>query len=56
MPGKRIAEELLPVLTINSTSFAVCLTDLELILKIILLIASIVFTVERWWAYRQRND
>lgn len=55
MPGKKIVGEIAPVLTLNSTSFAVCLTDLELILKILLLLISIVYTVDRWWYYRKKN-
>ena len=55
MPGKRIVEEIGPVLTVNSTSFALCLTDLDFILKILLLVISIAYTADRWWYYRKKN-
>ena len=55
MTGKKIAEEIAPVLTLNSTSFVVSLTDLELILKILLLVVSIVYTLERFMYYKRKK-
>jgi len=39
----------LKLLLINSTTFLVSFSDLENILKIILLLASIGYTAQRWW-------
>ena len=55
MPGGKIVGELTPVLVLNSTSFAVCLTDLELILKLLLLLVSIIYTVDRWLYHRKNK-
>tara|TARA_R100000388_G_scaffold31080_1_gene24341 strand:+ start:683 stop:862 length:180 start_codon:yes stop_codon:yes gene_type:complete len=55
MAVKKVVGEIGPVLTVNSTSFALCLTDLEMILKILLLIVSIAYTVDRWLYYRKKN-
>ena len=55
MPTGKIIPEIVPVLAVNSTSFAVCLTDLELILKVFLLLISIIYTIDRWWYYRKNN-
>jgi hypothetical protein len=55
MPARKILEEIGPVLAINSTSFVICLTDLELILKVSLLVISIIYTVQRWWSYHKNQ-
>jgi hypothetical protein len=55
MNANKVVEEIGPVLTVNSTSFALCLTDLELVLKIVLLVISIVYTADRWLYYRRKN-
>tara|TARA_Y100001938_G_C8101776_1_gene442437 strand:+ start:2061 stop:2237 length:177 start_codon:yes stop_codon:yes gene_type:complete len=55
MNANKVVGEIGPVLTVNSTSFALCLTDLELVLKIVLLVISIVYTADRWLYYRRKN-
>ena len=55
MNANKVVGEIGPVLTVNSTSFALCLTALELVLKIVLLVISIVYTADRWLYYRRKN-
>tara|TARA_R110000822_G_C14902150_1_gene449119 strand:- start:290 stop:445 length:156 start_codon:yes stop_codon:yes gene_type:complete len=45
----------LKLLLINSTTFLVSFSDLENILKIILLIASIGYTAQRWYYMHKKN-
>jgi len=40
---------------INGSSFAISLTDIDLILKIILLIVTIGYTINKWF-YMRKND
>ncbi len=55
MTEKKIVTEIAPVLTLNSTTLVFSLSDFELILKIILLIISIIYTADRWLYYRKKN-
>jgi hypothetical protein len=45
----------LKVLALNTSAFTVSMTSVEDILKIILLLVSIGFTVQRWYEVRKRN-
>ncbi len=55
MPFKQITKEVGEVLGVNGTILSITtFTDLEVLLKIILLIISIVYTVDKWW-YHKNN-
>jgi len=45
----------LKVLALNTSAFTVSMTSVEDILKIILLLVSIGFTVQRWYEVRKRS-
>jgi|TARA_R110001632_G_scaffold46571_2_gene118297 hypothetical protein len=53
MPIKKSAEELIQVATLNSTTFAITFTNIEVGLKILLLVVSIIFTLDKWHAHRK---
>ena len=56
MPLKKSAEELVQVATLNSTTFAITFTNIEIGLKILLLFVSIAYTVDTWLTHRKRNN
>ena len=56
MPLKKSAEELVQVATLNSTTFAITFTNIEIGLKILLLFVSIAYTVDKWYSHRKRNN
>jgi len=45
----------LKVLALNTSAFTVSMTSVEDILKIILLLVSIGFTIQRWYEVRKRS-
>ena len=56
MPLKKSAEELVQVATLNSTTFAITFTNIEIGLKILLLAVSIGYTLDKWYSHKKRND
>jgi len=56
MPIRKTIEEIAQVAAINSTTLALTFTNLESGLKILLLLVSIVYTVDRWYAHRIKNN
>ena len=56
MPLKKSAEELIQVATLNSTTFAITFTNIEIGLKILLLVVSIGYTLDKWLSHKKRNE
>ena len=55
MPFKQITKEVAEVLGVNTAILSITtFTNLEVLLKIILLLVSIVYTVDKWW-YHKNN-
>jgi hypothetical protein len=55
MPIKQIAKETLEVVGVNATILSVTtFTNLELALKIILLVISIAYTIDKWWNHKKK--
>ena len=55
MPIPQITKEVGNVLGVNATILSITtFTNLEVLLKIILLVISIVYTVDKWW-YHKKN-
>ena len=56
MPLKKTIEEVAQVAAVNSTTFALTFTQIEGGLKILLLLVSIIFTLDKWLTHRKRNN
>jgi hypothetical protein len=55
MPIPQITKEVGEVLAVNGTILSVTtFTNLEIALKILLLVVSIVYTIDKWW-YHKKN-
>ena len=55
MPLKQITKEVGEVVGVNTAILSITtFTNLEVLLKIILLLVSIVYTVDKWW-YHKNN-
>ena len=55
MPLKQITKEIGEVIGVNGVILSVTtFTNLEIVLKILLLVVSIVYTVDKWW-YHKKN-
>jgi hypothetical protein len=55
MPIKQITKEIGEVIGFNSIILSITtFTNLEVLLKILLLVVSIVYTVDKWW-YHKKN-
>ena len=56
MPIKQIAKETLEVVGVNATILSVTtFTNIEVALKIILLLVSIIYTVDKWWFHKKNR-
>jgi len=56
MPLKRVTQDITETITVNASVLGLTtLADIEMILKIILLVASIVYTVARWRTHCKNN-
>tara|TARA_Y100001970_G_C14240747_1_gene864786 strand:- start:1891 stop:2061 length:171 start_codon:yes stop_codon:yes gene_type:complete len=56
MPLKQITKEVGEVIGVNSVILSVTtFTNLELFLKIILLLVTIVYTVDKWWYHKKKR-
>ena len=53
MPIQKTLAEIGQVAAVNSTALALTFTELEAGLKILLLLVSIVFTLDKWYAHRK---
>jgi len=53
MPHQINLGEILQVGVVNSTAFAITFTELEIGLKVLLLLVSIIYTFDKWIAHRQ---
>jgi hypothetical protein len=56
MPIQKAAQDTAEILAVNGTVLSVTtFTNLELALKIILLVVSIIYTIDKWYSQRKRN-
>jgi|TARA_S200002703_G_scaffold82315_2_gene70945 hypothetical protein len=56
MPIQKAAQDTAEILAVNTTVLSVTtFTNLELALKIILLVVSIIYTIDKWYSQRKRN-
>ena len=56
MPFKQITKEVGEVLGVNGAILSITtFTNLEILLKIILLLISIVYTVDKWWYHKKKQ-
>ena len=53
MPIQKTLAEIGQVAAVNSTALALTFTELEAGLKILLLLVSIVFTLDKWYSHRK---
>lgn len=53
MPIQKTLAEIGQVAAVNSTALALTFTELEAGLKILLLVVSIIFTIDKWYAHRK---
>tara|TARA_R110002124_G_scaffold155945_2_gene323141 strand:- start:50 stop:232 length:183 start_codon:yes stop_codon:yes gene_type:complete len=53
MPIQKTLAEIGQVAAVNSTTLALTFTELEAGLKILLLVVSIIFTIDKWYAHRK---
>tara|TARA_R100000655_G_C3000062_1_gene194249 strand:+ start:6180 stop:6359 length:180 start_codon:yes stop_codon:yes gene_type:complete len=56
MPIKKTVQEVAEVAVVNSTTFALTYTNIEAGLKLLLLVISIIYTLDKWYAHRKRNQ
>ena len=56
MPFKQITKDIGEVLGVNTAILSITtFTNLEVLLKIILLVISIVYTVDKWWFHKKNR-
>ena len=56
MPIQKAAQDTAEILAVNTTVLSVTtFTNLELALKIILLVVSIIYTIDKWYSQRKKN-
>ena len=53
MPIQKTLAEIGQVAAVNSTALALTFTELEAGLKILLLVVSIIFTIDKWYTHRK---
>ncbi len=57
MPLKKVTSDISEVITVNASVIGITtLADIELLLKIILLVASIGYTIQRWRTHCKNNE
>ena len=54
MPVKKAVEEIGEVVAVNSTALGLSFTNIENGLKILLLIVSIIYTLDKWYSHRKK--
>jgi hypothetical protein len=56
MPIKQIVKEVGEVVGVNATILSVTtFTNIEVALKIILLLVSIIYTIDKWWFHKKNR-
>ena len=56
MPIQKAAQDTAEILAVNSTILSITtFTNLELALKIVLLVISIAYTVDKWYSQKKKN-
>jgi hypothetical protein len=56
MPIKKAVQESAEIIGVNTTVLSVTtFTNLELALKIIMLVVSIIYTLDKWYSQKKRN-
>jgi hypothetical protein len=56
MPIRKAVQESAEIIGVNTTVLSVTtFTNLELALKIILLVVSIIYTLDKWYSQKKRN-
>jgi len=56
MPIKQIAKDVGEVVGVNATILSVTtFTNIEVALKIILLLVSIIYTIDKWWFHKKNR-
>jgi hypothetical protein len=56
MPLKTITKEVGEVIGVNAAILSITtFTDLEILLKIILLVVSIIYTIDKWWHNKKKR-
>jgi len=56
MPIQKAAQDTAEILAVNSTILSITtFTNLELALKIILLVVSIAYTIDKWYNQKKKN-
>jgi|TARA_R110000744_G_scaffold103810_1_gene198949 hypothetical protein len=56
MPIKQIVKEVGEVVGVNATILSVTtFTNIEVALKIILLVVSIIYTIDKWWFHKKNR-
>lgn len=57
MPIQKAVQDTMEVIGVNSVILSVTtFTNLELALKIILLVISIAYTIDKWYSQKKRNE
>lgn len=56
MPINKAAKEVGEVIAVNSTTLGLSFTNIENGLKILLLIISILYTLDKWYQHRKSNE
>jgi len=57
MPIQKAAQDTAEILAVNSTILSITtFTNLELALKIILLVVSIFYTVDKWYSQKKKHN
>ena len=56
MPLKQLTKEIGEVIGVNTAILSVTtFTNLEVLLKIILLLVSIIYTIDKWWFHKKNR-
>jgi len=57
MPIRKVVQDVGEVVGVNATILSVTtFTNLETILKILLLVISIIYTADKWWYHKKQRD
>lgn len=56
MPFKKVMTEVSDVVALNTAAFAISFSNIELMLKIALLILTFIYTLDKWLYHRRNRD
>jgi hypothetical protein len=57
MPIRKVVQDVGEVVGVNATILSVTtFTNLETLLKILLLVISIIYTADKWWYHKKQRD